>query len=102
MTDETTDDLFDEVATAEGIDPDVLRAYCVHLDEEPTRQVARECAEVYEGEFSTDDEFAEWLFDSLGEDIPGMVRAHIDWGSVWHCELRHDYFEVEGHYFRNV
>lgn len=102
MTDVTTDDLFEEVAEAEGIDADVLRAYCKHLDEEPTREVARECAEVYEGEFSTEGEFAETLVDSLGEDIPDMIRNHIDWDDVWHCELRFDYFEADGHYFRSV
>lgn len=103
MTDMTTDDLFEEVARAEGIGADILRAYCKQLyEEEPTREIARECLEVYEGEFLTEGEFAETLFDSLGENLPDMIRPHVDWDDVWHCELRHDYFEVDGYYFRSV
>lgn len=102
MTDEVTSDLFEEIATAEGIDVDAFRVYCEHIDEEPSHALAREFSDVYEGEFGSEEEFAEWLFDSLGEDVPDMIRPHIDWSSVWHCELRHDYFEAEGHYFRSV
>ena len=45
-------------------------------------------------------QFVEQLMDDLGyltEDssMPDFITSHIDWQSVWDCELRHDYFTIE-------
>ena len=61
-----------------------------------------EFQEAFIDQFQSDDEFAEYMADEMGLDIPDLVRAHIDWSDVFHCELRHDYFEEGGYYFRQV
>ena len=45
-------------------------------------------------------QFVEQLMDDLGyltEDssMPDFITSHIDWPSVWDCELSHDYFIIE-------
>ena len=45
-------------------------------------------------------QFVEQLMDDLGyltEDssMPDFITSHIDWQSVWDCELSHDYFIIE-------
>jgi hypothetical protein len=43
-------------------------------------------------------EFSEYLTTELKEhcfDIPDYVYNHIDWQSMWDCELRHDFFAIE-------
>jgi hypothetical protein len=63
-------------------------------------------------EYQTDDynanrEFAQYLIvEVMGASIPTVLEGHIDWDSVWDCELRCDYntieFDDETFYFRNV
>ena len=60
----------------------------------------------YQGQYRSGADFAENLCDDCGylgsnQGIPDFILNHIDWESVWSCELRFDYFEVDGHYFRN-
>ena len=45
-------------------------------------------------------QFVEQLMDDLGyisEDdiLPNFITDHIDWQSVWDCELMHDYTTIE-------
>lgn len=64
-----------------------------------------EAQEAYVGEYLNDAEFAESLCEELGyipEDLPSWIAYHIDWQAVWDEELRHDYFEVDGKFFRNL
>ena len=60
----------------------------------------------YQGQYKSGAEFAEQITDECGylesnQGVPDFILNHIDWESVWSCELRFDYFEVDGHYFRN-
>ena len=59
----------------------------------------------YQGQYESGAEFAEQIADECGylgsNHVPDFILNHIDWESVWSCELRFDYFEVNGHYFRN-
>ena len=60
----------------------------------------------YQGQYKSGAEFAEQIADECGylgsnQDVPDFILNHIDWEDVWSCELRFDYFEVDGHYFRN-
>ena len=60
----------------------------------------------YQGQYESGAEFAEQIADECGylgsnQGVPDFILNHIDWESVWSCELRFDYFEVDGHYFRN-
>lgn len=64
-----------------------------------------EASEVYVGNFVSGAEFADVMSYELGyipEDLPSWIATHIDWQAVWDAELRHDYFESNGHYFRNL
>ena len=42
-------------------------------------------------------EYAEQMLDDCGylDNLPAMFRSHIDFKSVWNCELRYDYSEVQ-------
>ena len=42
-------------------------------------------------------EYAEQLISDCGylSSIPDLLRNHIDWESVWSCDLRYDYSEVQ-------
>ena len=60
----------------------------------------------YQGQYRSGAEFAENLCDECGylgsnQGTPDFILNHIDWETVWSNELRFDYFEVDGHFFRN-
>lgn len=64
-----------------------------------------EASEAYVGNYTDGAEFAQTLSEELGyipEDLPSWIAYHIDWQTVWDCELHYDYFESNGHYFRNL
>jgi hypothetical protein len=56
--------------------------------------------EAYEGEFNDVEAFVEYILENSGDDIPSWVV--IDHEATWNCSLRHDYFEENGFYFRNM
>ncbi len=59
----------------------------------------------YQGQYQSGAEFAEQIADECGyleeSNLPMFIQSHIDWETVWTNELRFDYFEVDGHFFRN-
>lgn len=58
--------------------------------------------EVYQGEYSSDEDFTQELLESCGDipkDIPAYV--YIDWESTAR-DIMMDYFEIDGHYFRSL
>lgn len=64
-----------------------------------------EAMSAYAGTFADGAEFAESLceeLDYIPKDLPSWIATHIDWQAVWDCYLRHDYFEQDGYYFRNM
>lgn len=94
----------EEVAESHGVDVDAFRAYCdaLAITFDDCADHVENFREAFIDQFQSDDEFAEYMADEMGLDIPDLVRAHIDWSDVFHCELRHDYFEEGGYYFRNL
>ena len=41
-------------------------------------------------------EFSEYVTTELNcFDIPDYIYNHVDWQSIWDCELRHDFFTIE-------
>ena len=50
--------------------------------------------------WSVEAQFTEQLMDDLGylseSNLPNFISNHINWDAVWNCELRFDYFMVEG------
>lgn len=64
-----------------------------------------EAMEAYVGNYTDGAEFAQTVSEELGyipKDLPSWIAYHIDWQAVWDCELRHDYFAHNDHYFRNL
>jgi hypothetical protein len=64
-----------------------------------------EAMEAYAGTFADGAEFADYLsyeFYPELKDLPDCIALHIDWQAVWAAELHYDYFEQDGHYFRNL
>lgn len=104
ITDEKRDALL-EVADENNLDMDAFVAFCwnQHINaEDVDASTIREFNASYIGEYATEEEFCEWYADEQGLDIPDLVRPHIEWADVWQCELRHDFYEIDGHYFRAI
>jgi len=41
-------------------------------------------------------EFSEYVTTEINcFDIPDYIYNHVDWQSIWDCELRHDFFTIE-------
>lgn len=59
--------------------------------------------EGYQGEYNSDEEFAQSMADELGLTNKELSWPYtcIDWEYAAK-ELMYDYFEVNGHYFRNL
>ena len=61
--------------------------------------------DAFQGEHLDGASFAENICEECGyleeSNLPTFIQNHIDWESVWSCELRFDYFEVDGHFFTN-
>jgi antirestriction protein len=56
--------------------------------------------DAYEGEFDRLEDFVDNFMENMGESIPSWVV--VDHEATWNCSLRHDYYEENGFYFRNM
>jgi len=56
--------------------------------------------EAYEGEFDSEAHFTEEMIANMGENIPSWIV--VDYSSTWDTALRHDYWEEDGYFFRNI
>lgn len=56
--------------------------------------------EAYEGEYDRVEDFVDYILESMGDEIPSWVV--IDHEATWNYSLRHDYFEENDFYFRNI
>ena len=72
------------------------------LDEEFGIQCAMDFEDKFEAEFEGygDNQLAEYAYnlsDECGylDRVPDFLKSHIDWQSVWNCELRYDYTELQ-------
>jgi antirestriction protein len=95
---------YEEIAEEYDLDAVAFEGFCdnQHISEDDAEDAVDDFRDAYIGEFPSEEAFAEWFAEDDGLDIPSLVRAHIDWSDVFHCELRHDFYEVNGHYFRNI
>jgi antirestriction protein len=91
------------IAEDRGLEVSAFILYCdnQHIDAEDAEDAVDAFQNDFIGDFESDAKFAEYHADEEGLDIPDLVRPHIDWADVFHCELRHDYYELNGYYFRN-
>lgn len=100
---QATTNRYEEIAEKKDLDVNAFEAFCdnQHITEDEAEDAVSDFRDAYLGEFSSEDVFAQdWVLGDV--DIPDIVRHHIDWAAVFHCELRHDFYEVDGHYFRNI
>ena len=72
------------------------------LDEEYGIQCAMDFEDKFEAEFAGygDSQLAEYASNMVEESgyldrVPDFLKNHIDWQSVWNCELRYDYSEIQ-------
>ena len=94
-------DAIQEYLGLSGLDRQIVMAYYKATD----RFNPKEAMEAYAGSYTTSAEFAQTLSEELGyipHDLPSWIATHIDWQGVWDAELHYDYFESDGHYFRNL
>lgn len=98
---ETNWDTIQEYLGLSGLDRQIVMAYAESTDNfDP-----EEAMEAYAGSYTTGAEFAQSLCEEVGyipKDLPSWIALHIDWQAVWDAELHYDYFESNGHYFRNL
>jgi len=84
-----------------GYEQEALSAYVEIVGEEYAALEGFE--ESYQGEWESNEEFVQDLFESCGEDIPAcaMHYLYIDWERAAR-DVMTNYSEEEGHYFRNL
>jgi antirestriction protein len=100
-----TEELFAEwVAEHGNLDEDAYAGYADNLGEDllEVEDWATDAEDAYAGEFYNDEEFAESLIEETEDlnDVPDIIRNNINWEGLA-IDVMQDYFEVNGHYFRN-
>lgn len=106
MSDERREAL-EKIASDAYVDIDAFVAFCwnqhLEADDVDTDTVA-EFQDAYVGEYSDEAEFARELAEDEGDDrnIPSHLWSAIDWEEVWQCHYRHDFYEIDGHFFRSI
>jgi len=90
-----------EMAGENNLSEKINQAYIDNVGEEYA--TAEQVEEAYSGEFKSDEDFAQDMADQLGliQDDAKWPYTCIDWEFAGR-ELMYDYFEVDGHYFRNL
>jgi antirestriction protein len=89
------------MAKENNLDEEINQAYIDLLGEDYAD--ADDCAEAYQGEFDSDEDFARYIAEELTPVDNSMAWPFncIDW--EWAAkELMNDYSEEEGYYFRNL
>ena len=100
---EEVQELIDSISdmTSDIIDEADYDSFMKELDDNGI-ETAEQFQDAYAGQYASGADFAEQLCDDCGylseSNLPNFISNHIDWDAVWNCELRHDYFMVEGKY----
>lgn len=102
MTTETI--TYETVADKADIDAEAFEAFCdnQHISPEDSEEAVSDFQDAYIGYYNDPEDFIrDFLWDDLAS-IPEIITSHVNWDDVWACELRHDFYEVNGYYFRNI
>ena len=85
-----------------NLDPEIVAAYCDNVGQWDRASVI-DAEDAYSGSFDSPEDFAADLLDSTGDlnAIPENLRYYFDYEKFARDLLMTDYFESEGHYFRN-
>lgn len=82
-------------------DKEMVEAYIQNVGLTGTiSEVIDEARDAHQGQWGSFEEFVEQLYE-VNYDIPSHLQGYIDWKAVAR-DLRCDYFEVNGHIFRNM
>ena len=99
---------FEAIAKENDLDSaDAFVAFCWNQHIKPTdvdSDTITEFTEAYIGDYADGSDFAEqWaLEEGLENTTPDMLWRNIDWDGVWDTDLRHDFYEIDGHFFRSI
>lgn len=90
-----------EFAKENDLSEEINQAYIDNVGSEYAE--ADDVAEAYQGHYGSDEDFAQDLAEELGLIKKDVVWPYtcIDWEHAAK-ELMYDYFESDGHYFRNL
>ena len=99
--DEDQQEFIDEISdrTYSIIDEEDYDEFIELLDDEGIND-ADDFTDRFEAEFEYESELIQWveeLVEASGylNDVPAFIANHIDYQSVWQCELRYDYSIIE-------
>jgi len=94
---------FAEELDGTHLDIEVIEAYCSNFFYASDITIDK-IEEAYWGQADSDKAFAENYAEDTGllSDVPQIVRSYFDFQAFWDCELRHDFWEADGYYFRNL
>jgi hypothetical protein len=86
----------DYKSAVDDYNEDAVKAYidCCGIED------IKNFSDSYEGEFDRVEDFVEYILENSGDEVPSWLV--IDHEATWNCSLRHDYFEENGFYFRNI
>lgn len=88
-------------------DAEALRVFIEHMGFGPDfdfDEVVSQFEDAYRGDWSSVEEFAEEMAEEQGDlaEVPDHLASCIDWESYWNSWLRFDYWEQDGHFFRDL
>lgn len=90
-------DIFEQINDS-GHDLEVYKACLDNLGKMDFQSLNEYVNNFYYGEFGSDEDFVQWLYENNTFNIPNWVV--IDWSATaW--SIMFDYFESNGHYFRS-
>ena len=86
-----------------SLDIEVIEAYCSNFSYASDITIDK-IEEAYWGQADSDRDFSENFAEESGllSDASQTVRNYFNFQAFWDCELRHDFWEADGHYFRNL
>jgi hypothetical protein len=60
--------------------------------------------DAYIGKWQDEAEFTKQYYAEEGtlDDVPEAITRSINWDEVWRYETQHNFYEINGYYFRNI
>jgi hypothetical protein len=99
--DEDTQELIDAISerTYYITDEEEYDEFISELESEGIT-TADEFQDRFETEVESESDLYDWVEQLMDDsmylhDVPDFIKNHIDWESVWNCEMRHDYVTIE-------
>jgi antirestriction protein len=96
-----------EERIAEHREHEGLRVFIDHMGygvDDDLGEIVSQFEDAYRGSWDSAEKFCEEMAEEAGdlENVPEYLAQSIDWYGVWLSWTRHDYWEEDGHFFRNI